>query len=58
MDFWFEFLNIQMNEKSITCHISIALDGKCRNLSLGLVTKAKACEGQAKSEFENCMSCS
>jgi hypothetical protein len=20
MDFWFEFLNIQMNEKSITCH--------------------------------------
>jgi len=20
MDFWFEFLNIQMNEKAITCH--------------------------------------
>jgi hypothetical protein len=28
MDFWFEILNIQVNEKEITCHDHHALNGK------------------------------
>jgi hypothetical protein len=28
MDFWFEFLNIHMNEKEVICHDTMALNGK------------------------------